>query len=195
MNKAIYTLIKAKLNNDLGSNTPDYMKLKHFSLWNEQVQDIRATTPENNKAIPFGFPAVFLEITPIKWNSNDVSNNMKSGTTTFRIHIVQQVMGEVSAAAQETRFLAQFDFVELVNAALQNYNTTAFDALDKVGEIIDHNHDSIREDVLEYNAIVYDYATAIAATNSTANNISLEIEKDNNITVNPAAVGSKFIVP
>lgn len=193
MKKEYYLDIKTRLKATVGNSsvTPEFMRMQHFDLWNEQVQDIRATTADNNKQIPFKFPCIFLEVMPIKWQSSDISGTMKLGYTTFRFHIVQQVMAELTGT-QETRVLKQFDFVESVNDILQGFQTVNIDVLDKNGEVLDHNHDSIREDILEYAVTLFDAKQANSLANGTHVVTDITITKDATLQPNPTPVGSKF---
>jgi hypothetical protein len=195
MKKQYYLDIKTKLKATIGNSsiTPEYLRMQHFDLWNEQVQDIRASKSEGNNQIPFKFPCIFMEITPIKWQSSDISGSMKLGNCVFRFHIVQQIMTELTGA-QEARVLQQFDFVESVNAVLQGFQTANFDVLDKSGEVIDHNHDSIREDIIDYTVTVFDGSKANTIANSTHVVTALTVDKDETLQPHPSAVGSKFTI-
>jgi hypothetical protein len=123
----------------------DYAAARIIDLWNDQINQYRA---EELTILP----AVFVEFMPIAWRN---IGRIKHGTTTLRIHIAQNIIGDTKAIdgvslPSAAAALQRFDNVQIVLDSLEGYRSECFNALELAGTTIDASHDGIVIDVLEY---------------------------------------------
>jgi hypothetical protein len=68
--------------------------------------------------------------------------------------------------------------IQQVHDVLQNYSTNYFDKLDRIASYLDHNHDGVYIDILEYRTILKDTLTSTLnqSYNQTATIIDVAVE-------------------
>lgn len=126
-------------------------------LWNDEIDMYRDEHP-------ILFPAVFVEFMPVEWQTIGTGKT-QHGTGTIKIHIAQNIIADSSAVdgndlpdVQDA--LIRFDFIQEVHDILQGFKVAYFASLERIGTTIDHNHDGIILDVVEYNTIFFDVSTS-----------------------------------
>lgn len=147
--KNAYTALKNKLNTAL--------TIPFIDLWNEEIDMYR-----EEHSIPF--PAVFIEFLPITWNTIGNSNT-QHGYGTVKVYVIQNIITDSATIngadmTTQTATLDRFNLIQHVHDELQKFSTPFFDELDRVASYLDHNHDGIYIDILEYRTIFKDELTS-----------------------------------
>jgi len=155
MRKAFYKGIKNKLKAITDSNGDQVFK--HFDLWNQNVEFIEQ---EN----PFDVPAIFIEITPLKWNQQGF--NKQDADAVLRIHIVTPWYAQTADySPMEDEMLDYLDLPDLVVNALANFAPAAGNKMMRTNSITNHNHERYVDSVEEYICNVIDTSATTAFTN------------------------------
>lgn len=123
-------------------------------VWNHQLQYLDA-----GEELPIVFPAIFIEFSGVNWETQ--KNHTQRGQALWRFHIVCEVYDESYAnpnggSINQNNALEMWDFVQRVHEALQAFQGDSFAPLDRVGEIVDSDHDMLIDTILEYTTIIYD---------------------------------------
>jgi hypothetical protein len=159
----------------------DYLEARLIDLWNDQINQYRA---EELTILP----AVFVEFMPVAWRT---IGKVKHGSTTLRIHVAQNIIGDTKtidghALPSAAAALVRFDNVQIVLDSLEGYRSECFQDLELSGSTVDASHDGIVIDILEY-AITLTDGKAMANTpyNQTIPLPPLDVEQGN---IPPGAV-------
>lgn len=119
----IYNEIKTKLETDLTG-------LKHFDLWNNQIDNLDDETA-------FNFPALFLEWSELTFT--DLSSGIQEIEGIITIYIVQKKL-----KLKGTKLDEMLDFVDSVANVLNGFNTDAItNPLKRIAERQDIEHDML----------------------------------------------------
>lgn len=144
--KHTFKALQDKLNTDI-------ITLRMVDLWNEEIDMYR-------EELPILMPAVFIEFLPTTWNTIGNSST-QHGYTTFKIHVVQNIITDTASVdgnnlPTQADTLLRFDLLQQVHECLQQFATPYFEQLDRVASYLDHNHDGIINDIIEYRTIIRD---------------------------------------
>jgi hypothetical protein len=124
----------------------DQQVIKHFDLWNQNVEFIEQDTP-------FEFPAVFIEFPPIPWQP--LGQRTSQAEMIFRLHIVTQwlrVTAEYSP--EQTEALEYLDLPEKIYNAIQCSAASESNGFMCINTITNHNHETILDTIEEYKMLV-----------------------------------------
>ncbi|MDD3688231.1 MAG: hypothetical protein PHE56_15900 [Bacteroidales bacterium] len=104
--------------------------IKHFDLWNNQLETIE-------EECPFNLPAVFIEFAPIMWRHN--LQGVREAEITVNLHILMREIAPTKDGNQyEDQAFAFLELPDAVNKALHGLTGTGFDALTSKQSITDH---------------------------------------------------------
>lgn len=146
MKKQFYLDIKDRLKTILDDNGNQL--LKHFDLWNQQVEFIEQETP-------FACPAVFVEFMPVNWET--LGNRHQMGRQTVRLHIVTEwYAGTADYSPTEDRALEYLDIVDKVVARMQNFRASCSNSFTRTQSVPNHNHEKFVDSIEEYTCEVFD---------------------------------------
>lgn len=139
---------------------------KHYDLWNQQVEFIEQETP-------FQCPAVFIEFSPIQWET--MGNRMQCADLNVRLHIVTEwYAGTADYSPTEDEHLAYLDIVDSVVAAMQGFSASSTNSWMRKQSITNHNHERYVDSVEEYVCKVFDQSAVQSKTSVTASlNVSV----------------------
>ena len=144
MIKQLYTDIQTRLAAIKNADTTDL--LKHFDLWNQQVNFIEEETP-------FLLPAVFVEIMPIQWQQ--LSNGYQQAEVTIRLHIVSQWLAQTAKYnPAQSAALDYLDIPAKVFNAMHRFSITNSNQFVRVSSVVNHNHERYVDSVEEYKGLV-----------------------------------------
>lgn len=146
-------------------------------LWNDEIDMYR-------EELPILFPAIFIEFLPVEWQTIGTGKT-QHGNGTIKIHIAQNIISDSGAidgndlpAVQDA--LIRFDLIQDVHDILQGFKVAYFAPLERIGTTIDHNHDGIILDVIEYSTIFFDVSTSTVNDLYNQNAIITDVEIDPN---------------
>jgi len=109
--------------------------IKHFDLWNNQLETIE-------DECPFNLPAVFIEFAPIQWRHN--LQGVREADVTVNLHIlVREVAPTKDGGQYEDQAFAFLELPNAVNLALHGLTGTGFDALTSKASVTDHYYSEI----------------------------------------------------
>ena len=121
-------------------------EVKHFDLWNEQVEFIEQEEP-------FGIPAVFVEFRPVRWAT--LGGMVQQADVDIRLHIVTRWKGSAKDGSLFlTDALERFDLLNRIDRCLFNLQEaeggTSFCMFRRTGSSTNHDHDELVEDIADY---------------------------------------------
>ena len=158
MRKQLYLAIISQLKliqlNDQGkyitATTLDDKKssIKHFDIWNNNLQYIEETPP-------FDCPAVFLQFQPITWEAR--SKGVRGADVSVTLHVI--TANRTPSAKElnhETKALAFFDLLDAINYNLYNLKGDFFRYLTSISSATDHDHDDLIDSMETYSVQVTD---------------------------------------
>lgn len=108
----------------LKTNIPE---IKHFDLYFGQYED-------EEKDLPFNTPAVFMEYTPLNWES--LLNKRLESNVEFNLHVVSEVIQEVdSTTTLSIRNLghAHLLLIDKINYWMKGFNGNGFNSISNAG--------------------------------------------------------------
>ena len=121
-------------------------EVKHFDLWNEQVEFIEQEEP-------FGIPAVFVEFRPVRWAT--LGGMVQQADVDIRLHIVTRWKGSAKDGSLFlTDALERFDLLDRIDRCLFNLQEaeggTSFCMFRRTGSSTTHDHDDLVADIADY---------------------------------------------
>ena len=121
-------------------------EVKHFDLWNEQVEFIEQEEP-------FGIPAVFVEFRPVRWAT--LGGMVQQADVDIRLHIVTRWKGSAKDGSLFlTDALERFDLLDRIDRCLFNLQEaeggTSFCMFRRTGSSTNHNHAELVEDISDF---------------------------------------------
>ena len=121
-------------------------EVKHFDLWNEQVEFIEQEEP-------FGILAVFVEFRPVRWAT--LGGMVQQADVDIRLHIVTRWKGSAKDGSLFlTDALERFDLLDRIDRCLFNLQEaeggTSFCMFRRTGSSTNHDHDELVEDIADY---------------------------------------------
>lgn len=155
MKKQLYLDIKNRLKTIQDDNGEQL--LKHFDLWNQQVDFIEQETP-------FDCPAVFIEFMSHKWKT--LGNRVQDTDLIVRFHIVTKwYAGTADYSPTEDQALEYLDIVDKVVAAMHGFTATGTNSFMRTQTVPNHNHERYVDNIEEYICNLRD--TSAVSTNNT----------------------------
>jgi hypothetical protein len=146
MRKQFYLDLVEKLHE---VNTNDYpSEIKHFDLWNRQVEFLR-------KENPFSLPAVFVEFAPLSFTQ--LGQGVQEADLTFRLHVVSATKASPSSKSNyQDAFLLHLDLLDDIHYCLHAWNTPYSGTCVRTQSIPNHDHEEIIEEIEIYQMKVVD---------------------------------------
>jgi hypothetical protein len=146
MRKKLYLDIKERLKEI--NNKEGEQLLKHFDLWNRQVEFIEQETP-------FACPALFVEFSPMSWST--LGYRVQEAVLTVRLHIVTEwYAGTADYSPTEGQALEFLDIIDLVVASLQGFATEYTNTWMRTRSITNHDHERYVDNIEEYECCLRD---------------------------------------
>ncbi len=144
MRAQLYLDIQSRLQAILG--TDNLPLIKHFDLWNQNVQFMEEETP-------FTTPAVFVEFLPIQWESHGLK--VQRAELVFRLHVVTRWMLHTAfnGPDQDTA-VSYLDIPENIYAKMQYNSAGSSNGFVRTNSVINHNHGSYVDSVEEYKTYI-----------------------------------------
>jgi hypothetical protein len=116
MRKFIYSSIVERLKTI--ENEEGEQAIKHFDLWNNQIEYI-------DEEQPFGLPAVFLEFQSINWRYQ-ANKLYTTDLVAVKVHVVtRRAMPTAAGSDYSEAGLSFFDLIDGVRRALTGYSHTS----------------------------------------------------------------------
>lgn len=121
--------------------------IKHFDLWNHQLDE-----SEEDEELPFLYPAAFLEIEPLQWDT--LGRRLQSADCTFNIYVGCEVIPETSSRESQPIRDAGLAHLALMDGITQRL--FGFNDGDRIGTISrttdkpDYFHGSIQVHVISF---------------------------------------------
>ena len=120
--------------------------IKYVDLWNHNVEFI-------DEEQPWERPAVFVEFTPIVWETIKPGREYRSKPV-VNLHIVTDWAGDASAGSElQDDALAVLDYSGIIHKALQGLEGEHFNRFDLAETHTNHNHDEIVESIEVYKCV------------------------------------------
>lgn len=120
--------------------------IKHIDLWNHNVEFLDLEQPWER-------PAVFVEFTPIVWDTIKLGREYRSKPV-VNLHIVTDWAGDASAGSElQDDALAVLDYSGIIHKALQGLGGEHFNRFDLAETHTNHNHDEIVESIEVYKCV------------------------------------------
>ncbi len=120
--------------------------IKHVDLWNHNVEFL-------DQEQPWERPAVFVEFTPIVWETIKPDREYRSKPV-VNLHIVTDWAGDASAGSElQDDALAVLDYSGIIHKALQGLEGEHFNRFDLAETHTNHNHDEIVESIEVYKCV------------------------------------------
>lgn len=146
MRKQIYLAVTERLKQLQDENGERL--IKHFDLWNMNVEFIELETA-------FDMPAVFIEFPPIEWKT--LSGGVQQANVGVKLHVVTRYAGSAAdGSGFQADAIAYFDLLDKIHRQLFGLRGTGFNALKRVGSATNHNHEEIIESIEMYETMVID---------------------------------------
>jgi len=121
--------------------------IKHFDLWNRQIEFIQAETP-------FEFPAVFIEFMPHNWITK--GRSLQQSVIKIRLHIVTRWFAQTAKySPSQAQALEYLDLSEVVLKHLTRMAATQSNGFVRVASIPNHNHGGILDSIEEYETAIW----------------------------------------
>lgn len=116
--------------------------IRHFDLWNQNVQFMELEQPSF-------FPLCFIEFMPIRWEQ--LSGGVRMANFTIRLHVVNQWLYPTQADSDfQNKGLEYLDLLDMINKALHQFSGDGFGSFSCLNSITNHNHEGIIEDIEEF---------------------------------------------
>ena len=128
----IYNAIEERLREELGD------AVKHFDLWNHNVEFLEMETP-------WARPAVFVEFGQINWHRLAGCRRVARAEGTLYLHIVTDWASGSAEVLRET-----FDLAERVRLALDGLGGVHFHSLQQLSTSTNHNHEELWEHIEKF---------------------------------------------
>lgn len=166
MYKTLYLAIVEALKKITNNN--DEQILKHFDIWNRNVEFVEQDQP-------FVCPACFVEFLPIKWDS--IGTKIQEATVSVRLHIVTEWFSQTADNSPVKE--AALEYLELPSQimsilhcnTLEEINTSAWM---RTNSTINHNHERYVDSIEEY---VFTVRETAAHKQKTTSPVKLHIQK------------------
>lgn len=147
MKKRLYLDIKERLKTAVLDENGEAI-LKHFDLWNKQVQFIEQETP-------FQTPACFVEFLPFNWRV--LGKRGYECDATVRLHLVTEWFSDTASySPTEEQALEYLDLPDKIVAALHGWRGTTTNSFFRTLSETNHDHDRYVDSVEEFKFLLRD---------------------------------------
>lgn len=120
--------------------------IKHIDLWNHNVEFL-------DQEQPWERPAVFVEFTPIVWETIKPGREYRSKPI-VNLHIVTDWAGDSSAGSElEDESLEVLDYSGIIHKALHGLEGEHFSRFDLSETHTNHNHEELLESIEVYRCV------------------------------------------
>ncbi|MFI3322445.1 MAG: hypothetical protein R3Y50_07975 [Rikenellaceae bacterium] len=121
--------------------SPNYA-IKHFALWNRQIEFI------GEESI-FDMPAIFFEFGKATWRHQ--SRGLQETDFTIILHVLTQAVPEGYDGD-----LFHLDLLDCINKCLHGYSTDYTTSISRIASIPCHDHMEILDSTEIFNCVLYD---------------------------------------
>jgi hypothetical protein len=123
-------------------NEPIEYAIKHFDLWNQNVDFMELEQPSF-------FPLCFIEFLPIRWQHLSGGNRMAN--IAIQLHVVDQWLYPTHSGSDfQEQGLQYLDLLDSINEALHQFSGEGFGSFSNTDSITNHNHEGIIESIEAY---------------------------------------------
>ena len=123
-------------------------ELKTIDMFNNQFERSNNDRAQDNNQEPFSYPACFISFENISWTG--ISSGVQDAALTVRLHIGYLNLIE---------FIPVFDLVQSIHLALQGYGDVIFNALTRVAERPNYDHNNVYVYEVDYTTRFRDTST------------------------------------
>lgn len=124
--------------------TPKYA-IRHFGLWNRQVEFIE-------EEAHFPMPAVFIEFGKIAWRHQQ--GGVQDADLTIGLHVITAAIPE---GFDNSEF--HLDLLDKINTCLHKFSGEGFGSLKRTASIPNHDHEEILDDTEIFQTFICDTST------------------------------------
>ena len=131
--------------------------IKFIDFWNNQF-DMLNTEDE----IPFNFPAVFIEIDPIEWQT--LADSSQQSPAVIIMHLGVETLQETSnqeLLATRAAGMNHLPLVQDISKALHGFSGTNFGTITRIGTTFDQNYGSVKEILIPFKCLLTDNSLSI----------------------------------
>jgi len=121
--------------------------IKHVDFWNFQI------TPEGMDTFPF--PAVFIELGELPWQS--VGKQLQVATLPLTLHVVSTAKYRSEFGGQfAAKFLEHLELISAINYQLSGWNGSVNGSLSRTGFGFDHAHGDVIMHLMPFRCTIKD---------------------------------------
>jgi hypothetical protein len=135
---------KLQAKRDAGQ-TPE-AAIKHFALWNKQVEFIE-------KEEPFAMSAVFIEFGGMKWRHQN--DGLQDTDLIIGLHVLTECISE-----GYDNDLFYLDLLDKINRCLHGFSGECFSSMQRIESIPCHDHDEILDSTEIFKCMAWDDSAA-----------------------------------
>ena len=152
MRSRLYTALVAKLKEYIHSDgTPI---IRHYDLWNRQVEFLDDETP-------FALPAIFIEFPRVEWATP--TQSIQRATVPIVLHVVSQYSGSESDGSRyQANALERLNIVDGLAEHLYNWRFTgdgfSVQQTSRTASDTNHDHGELIEDIESFTCTVINHA-------------------------------------
>lgn len=122
--------------------------IKHFDLWNQNVEFMELEQPSF-------FPLCFIEFMPIRWQQ--LSGGTKMSNIIVQLHVVDQWLYPTHADSTfQAQGLEYLDLLDKISEAMYRFSGEGFGSFSHTDSITNHNHEGIIESIEAFTSCVKD---------------------------------------
>ena len=122
--------------------------IKHFDIWNNQIDNIEID-------VPFDRPAIFLQFQPIQWEQR--SKGVRAADVNVTLHVITELRQPTNTkSGYETKAFEFFDLLDAINYNLYGFKGDFFRNLLSVSSTTDHDHSDILDSQETYSIMCTD---------------------------------------
>lgn len=124
--------------------------IKHFDIWNNQIENIEID-------IPFERPAIFLQFQPIQWEQR--SKGIRGADVGVTLHVVTDLrQPSNSKSGYDDKAFEFFDLLDAINYNLYGLKGDFFRNVIAVSSATDHDHADILDSQETYSIQCTDHS-------------------------------------
>lgn len=165
MIKQVYLDIQSACATILDNNNQPL--IKHFDLWNQNVDFIDEDRRWNR-------PAIFVEFKPIRWQT--AGQKVQEAVVDIHLHIVTDWYGQTQRdSPKQAQALEYLNIPDKVVGVLQNKMLTLSGCLTRTQSLINHNHERYLDSVEVYQAHIRDNSALITYPEQVPAQVGLKI--------------------
>jgi hypothetical protein len=144
MRKSIYLAVIERLKQI--KDADGISKIKHFDLWNHNVEFIEQETA-------FETPAVFIEFGTIEWAT--LAGGLQQANVIVSLHIVTRYKGAASdGSVDQAEAISHFDLLDEIGRYIFGLKGEGFQGFKRIRSQTNHNHEELIENIETYTTFV-----------------------------------------